>query len=359
MNTAELRAALEEAGLSQYQAEAYSTVLRLGAASATEIADACTVPTARIYDVLRDLESKGYIETYEQDSLRARARDPDEVLDDLRERATLLTDAAAEIEERWEEPAVDTHKVSIVKRFDTVFDRAAALISEAENEVQLAVTPDQFEELRPALRRAYDSGAIIKLSVHTDDADDDLPDGALFDGAVTEVRHRTLPTPFVALIDRTDTCFAPHAHSLNQYGVLVNDYTLTYVFHWYFLTCLWEVWDTVYSSRSASLPLDYADIRHCVREIEPLLSDGARVRVAVEGFDTGTGQSLSFVGDVTDVRYSGATSSDGAPALSQLAGEVSLSVISDGEVYSVGGWGAVLEDVEATRITVREITGAA
>ena len=48
MNTSELRAALEEAGLSQYQAEAYNTLLQLGAASATEIADACTVPTARI-----------------------------------------------------------------------------------------------------------------------------------------------------------------------------------------------------------------------------------------------------------------------------------------------------------------------
>jgi sugar-specific transcriptional regulator TrmB len=356
MNTSELRAALEEAGLSQYQAEAYNTLLQLGAASATEIADACTVPTARIYDVLRDLESKGYIETYEQDSLHARARDPDEVLADLRERATMLTDAAEEIEERWEEPAVDTHKVSIVKRFDTVFDRARALIGDAENEVQLAVTPSQFRELSPALRRAFDNGAIVKLSLHTEEGES-LPDSAEFDGVVTEVKHRTLPTPFVVLIDRTDTCFAPHAHSLNQYGVLVDDYTLTYVFHWYFLTCLWEVWDTVYSSRSASLPLDYADIRHCVREIEPLLSDGAQVRVAIEGFDTETGGSITLVGDVTGVQYSGGTSTDGAPALSQLAGQVSLSVRSDGRVYTVGGWGAVLEDVEATRITVREVTG--
>jgi sugar-specific transcriptional regulator TrmB len=355
MNTAELRAALEEAGLSQYQAEAYNTLLQLGAASATEIADACTVPTARIYDVLRDLEGKGYIETYEQDSLHARARDPNEVLADLRERATMLTEAAEEIEERWQEPAVDTHKVSIVKRFDTVFDRASALISEAENEVQLAVTPAQFEKLRPALRRAYDNGAIIKLSVHTDDESGPVPDVRRFDGVVTEVRNRTLPTPFVALVDRTNTCFAPHAHSLNQYGVLVDDYTLTYVFHWYFLTCLWEVWDTVYSSRSASLPLDYADIRQCVREIEPLLNEGARIRVAVDGFDTETGKPLSFVGDVTDVRYSGGTSSEGAPALSQLAGQVSLTVIADGQTYSVGGWGSVLEDVEATRITVREM----
>jgi sugar-specific transcriptional regulator TrmB len=359
MNTAELRAALEEAGLSQYQADAYNTLLQLGAASATEIADACAVPTARIYDVLRDLESKGYIETYEQDSLHARARDPNEVLSHLRDRASLLTDAAEEIEERWQEPAVDTHKVSIVKRFDTVFDRASALISEAENEVQLAVTPEQFERLRPSLRRAFDNGAIVKLSIHPADDGPPMPDASEFDGVVTEVRRRNLPTPFVALIDRTNTCFAPHVDSLNQYGVLVDDYTLTYVFHWYFLTCLWEVWDTVYSSRSASLPVDYSDIRQCVREIEPLLSDGARIRVAVDGFDTETGEPVSFVGDVVDVEYSGGDSSNGTPPLSELAGQVSLTVVVDREAYTVGGWGSVLEDVEATRITVREMTGAA
>ena len=40
MNTAELRTALRNAGLSQYQAEAYVALLQLGAASATELADA-------------------------------------------------------------------------------------------------------------------------------------------------------------------------------------------------------------------------------------------------------------------------------------------------------------------------------
>jgi len=71
MDTEDLRDALEDAGLSQYQAEAYTALLRLGTASATELADACAVPTARIYDVLRDLEGKAYIETYEQGSLHS------------------------------------------------------------------------------------------------------------------------------------------------------------------------------------------------------------------------------------------------------------------------------------------------
>lgn len=354
MDSTELRNALEDAGLSQYQAEAYSALLRLGAASATELADSCAVPTARIYDVLRDLETKGYIETYEQESLKARACDPAVVLEDLRGRASMLEDAADEIEHRWDEPEVDQHKLSVVKRFETVIQRAASLVRDAENEVKLAATPAQYEKLTPALREALSNDVLVKATLYTDP--DVTVDDVEFDGVVTEARHRTLPTPFVVLVDRTETCFAPHSHSLNQYGVLADDYTLTYVFHWYFQTCLWEVWDEVYSVRPADPPFVYADLRRCVREVEPSLADGVSVRARVEGFYTQTGDAAELVGEIADVNYAGAGETEGSPPLSQLAGQVCFTVETEDsrELYTVGGWGAVLEDVEATRITVLE-----
>lgn len=359
MDSAELRGALEDAGLSQYQAEAYTALLRLGSASATELADSCAVPTARIYDVLRDLETKGYIETYDQGSLHARARDPDDVLTDLRGRAERLSDAAEEIEERWEEPEVDPHKVSIVKRFETVFDRATAVIRNAEDEVQLSATPDQFRALRPALTAAYENGAIVNVSLHTDPTrkDDGLPTQD-FEGTVTELRHRNLPTPFVALVDRTQTCFAPHAASLNEYGVLVNDYTLTYVFHWYFQTCLWEVWDVVYDGRATEPPLPYADVRRFVRDTEPLLDEGATLTVRVDGFSTESGERTTLTGQVVDVFYQGKGAVEGVPPLPQLAGQVAVYLETEDGTVVVGGWGSVLEEVEATRITLEAVDEA-
>jgi sugar-specific transcriptional regulator TrmB len=361
MDSTELRDALEDAGLSQYQAEAYNTLLQLGSASATELADACAVPTARIYDVLRDLEAKGYIETYEQDSLHTRACDPEMVLADLRSRAEMLEDAADEIETRWEAPEVDQHKLSIVKRFDTVFQRAAAHISAAENEVQLSVTPEQFRELRPALREAFENGAVVKVSIHTEPGEEDtIPSYSELDGVVTEAVHRTLPTPFIALVDRTGTCFAPHSNSLNEYGVLVDDYTLTYVFHWYFQTSLWAVWDEIYSARAEEPPLVFADIRRCVRDVEPLLDEGYRVFAEVKGYFTETGNPVEMAGEVVDLHYTGVASTEGTPPLSQLAGQVCLTFESEeGETYTVGGWGAVLEDIEATRVTVVDLVEAA
>lgn len=358
MDTDELRDALEDAGLSQYQADAYSTLLRLGSASATEIADACEVPSARIYDVLRDLEAKGYIETYEQGSLHARASDPEDVLSDLQRRASRLSAAADEIEDRWNEPSVSQTKLSIVKRFETVFSRAEELIREAENEVQLAVTPAGFEGLTPALAAASDNDVLVKVSIHTEGPDSEpFPPTSAFEGVATEVRHQKLPTPFVAIIDRSWTCFAPHRQSLNQYGVLVNDRTLTYVFHWYFLTCLWEIWELVYTARSEEPPMVYTDIRRCVRDIEPLLDAGGSLAVAISGYDTTSGAPTELTGTISDVLYAGAPTVDGTVPLTQLAGQVSLYVeTDDGETYTVGGWGAVLEDVEATRVTITNVT---
>lgn len=352
MDSAELRSALQDAGLSQYQAEAYTALLQLGAASATELADACSVPTARIYDVLRDLESKGYIDTYEQDSLQASARDPDEVLEDLRGRAELLAEAAEEIETRWEQPEVDQHRVSIVKRFDTVFERARELIHGADNDVQVAVDPAGYERLRDACAAAHDNGVVVKVAIVTD-VDAVTPD-IDFEGEVTEARHRRLPTPFTVLVDRSHTCFAPHRDSLNQYGVLVDDYTLTYVFHWYFLTCLWEVWEQLYSARSQEPSAEYVDVRQFVRDVEPLLDAGEAVRVTVTGYRTGSGEPATVSGVVEDIAYEG-SSGDGEPALSQLAGKVTLTLGTDEGEVTVGGWGAVLEDLEATRVTVETV----
>ncbi|XVH31146.1 TrmB family transcriptional regulator sugar-binding domain-containing protein [Haloferacaceae archaeon DSL9] len=359
MDTAELRTTLEEAGLSKYQADAYQALLGLGAASATAIADACSVPTARIYDVLRDLEAKGYIETYKQGTLHARARDPDHVLSDLRTKAEQLASAADEIETRWQQPAVEGHRLSIVKRFETVFERARTQIADAETEVQLAVTPDQFLELRPELARAHDRGVIVKVSLYVEPtADADIPEMSVFEAATTAVRRRELPTPFVALVDRSTTCFAPHLGSVNQYGVIVDDHTLTYVFHWFFLTCLWEVWESIYDGRPDAPPTEYTNIRQCVRDIEPILAEGSTVEASITGYRTETGEPIELSGRIAEITYEGTATADGHVPLAQLAGRVSLKLETDDETYTIGGWGAVLEAIEATRIEVVEIDPA-
>lgn len=363
MDIAEVRSTLEDAGLSQYQADAYVSLLELGSASATELADESGVPGARIYDVLRDLEQRGYVETYESDALRARARNPREALEDLRDRADRLVSAAEEAESRWEAPAPERHRVDIVKRFETVSDRALEAIADAENEVALAVSPDGFDRFRDALATARENGAVVKLTLVGEEIDE-VVDATTFEDVATEVRHRPLPAPFLAVVDRTVTCFAPHRDSLNEYGVLVDDFSLTYVFHWYFSTCLWEVWDEVYDERAGQLAADYVDIRRFLREVEPIVSAGGRVEVRVRGTARENGDPITVDGTVTEFVYAGESNTESEDGdgdadepvpLPQLAGRVTVFVDDGDREWSVGGWGAHMEDIELTRFSVTAV----
>ncbi|MFW6320556.1 MAG: TrmB family transcriptional regulator [Halohasta sp.] len=354
MDAEELIETLEDAGLSPYQADAFVTLLGRGSASATEIAKASSVPDARIYDVLRGLDDAGYIEIYQQDSLHARAHDPADVLADLRSRANRFEVAAEEIEDRWDQPDIEEHQLSILKRLDTVLAQAEGLIREAETQVHVGVTVDQYYELEAALACALDRGADVKVClVPSIDEEIDLPSQESLARTSTEVRKRSVPSPFVALIDRSWTCFSPHGHSTNEYGVMVNDMTHTYVFYWYFLTNLWEGQETVYSARNEAFPITYVDIRHCLRRIVPLVEGGKEVEAVVDGIDTETGREVSLRGTITDVTYAGENRDETYPtALSDLAGEASFRLETDDGTYTVGGWGAMIEEVEAIEITI-------
>jgi sugar-specific transcriptional regulator TrmB len=347
MDSGALTETLEAAGLSPYQAAAYVALLDRGAAAATAVAEASGVPAPRIYDVLDALESRGYVETYQTGSLHARAHSPAPVVEDLRERAERFDAAADEVGERWEQPELESSRTSIVSGFNTVVEQAESFIDEATYQIQLSATVDDFERLRPRLVAAHERGVSTRVSIHTQ-PEGTLPAADRFEGVCQEARHRHLPAPFVALVDREKTCFSHHPDSADQYGVLVDDRTHTYVFHWYFLTCLWEHWETVYRDDTEGA-VGYVDIRQCVRDLRPLVESGERFRVRVEGVDTTTGEHTVVAGVVTEAAVVGGT--DGS-TVERLAGQVSLTLDTAEGAVTVGGWGAMLEDVEARRITV-------
>ncbi|MCU4716972.1 TrmB family transcriptional regulator [Halapricum hydrolyticum] len=355
MDTSTLTTVLEDAGLSPYQADAYVTILELGSASATDIAEKSDVPDPRIYDVLRDLEKHGYIETYEQDSLHARAYSPDSVLEDLRERADRFEQAADEIEDRWEAPTMDSHTVSFVKRMDTVLDKAETKIREAVNQVQVAADREQYERLRPALKAAHENGVHIRLALYLEEGES-LPPKEELDSVATQVRYRAIPMPFIALVDRTSTCFAPHVLSANRYGIIVEDRTHAYVFHWFFMAGLWESTEPLVEDTDDSLPRTYVNIRQCIRDVWPLLEDGATLSVSVEGLEVESGSTVSFDGKIVDVSYPSLEAAGTDAPFLYLGGQATITIETDDGTVDVGGWGSVIEDYEATKIVLEGVT---
>ncbi|MCO8244876.1 TrmB family transcriptional regulator [Haladaptatus sp. AB643] len=348
--------ALQNAGFTQYEAEVYLEILKRGSASAIDLANASNVPKSRVYDVLRDLESDGHVEIYKQDNLRARVLDPDAVIADLRQRAESFADTADELDDLWDEPELTENDLTVVKRLETVIERARQYIRTAENEVRLAVLPEQFHELRPVLHEAHDRDIFIKLSL-SPSMDGSLPpdDYLDFENTTSEVCYREFLTPFVVIVDHSRVCFAPQRGSGTEFGIIADNRQLTYVFHWYFQTTLWDSFETIYSVHDASPPLTYVNIRQCVADIAPLFHEGATIQLTARGYDRVTGEERHVSGRVTDLIFSGPTTDNTYPALCEVSGQVSIFV-DDGETtHSIGGWLPQVEDIELERLTIESI----
>ena len=353
MDDDRLREALEEAELTAYQSDAYVTLLEQGMASAVEVAHQCSVPVSQIYDVLRALEQKGYIETLEQDTLHARPKDPVSILQKLRSRGQMMDEAADAIEDRWRRPSLSSHMVSVVKHEDTVIDRARDLIRDAESFIQLSVTVEQFEALTNALQDARKRDVVVRVTVYPDGESDDWLTAIDLEKTLSELRVCHIPGPFLTIVDRTMTCFTPNDWANRPFGVLIDDYILSFIFHWYFQTCLWSLWDTVYVDSDVARV--YMTLEEFVRDAVALQADGARITATVHGFWIDRNEDCEITGLVTDILYPSVHRSTTRPSYDELAGFVRVQMANEDGTYSIGSWGAVYEDIEAVRIVLEDI----
>jgi sugar-specific transcriptional regulator TrmB len=87
---------LRRLGLTEYEAKAYAALVGLGEASAREIHQVSGVPRTRIYDILRDLTDKGFVEFVQGSPTYYRVVEPDRVLERLRSDFLEAVDQSAE-----------------------------------------------------------------------------------------------------------------------------------------------------------------------------------------------------------------------------------------------------------------------
>ena len=83
---------LKGLGLTMYEAQAYVTLTSLISATATEISEKSQIPRSRIYDVLKKLYEKEYIEIEDGRPLTYNVKSPVEVLSKEKEKLNLKID---------------------------------------------------------------------------------------------------------------------------------------------------------------------------------------------------------------------------------------------------------------------------
>jgi sugar-specific transcriptional regulator TrmB len=144
---------LRQVGLSQYEAEAYTTLLREGPLTGYELGKRSKVALPRIYDVLERLQRRGLVLVQPGDPPHYRAEEPAIYLRQLR---TSMTARLEELEAqlRTLSPGRAGEEFWVVRGRDQIRDRAAAMIESAEHSVGLRLPPDLQRELAGAIAGA-------------------------------------------------------------------------------------------------------------------------------------------------------------------------------------------------------------
>lgn len=354
MDTDALRKALKNADLKKYEAAAYLTLIEHGELAAVDVSGKSKIPTSQVYDTLRSLEDRGLVETIDGERLRAKPRDPEVMLDELRSRGSLLTNAADALEERWEEPEYDEHRVGVVKRPETVYERTRNQLKEANLTAEFTMSFEQLELLLPELKDAADRGVFVRIHLYAEPNLQQKAAGLGIEETDLHIRVGTIPGPFLSIIDRHWLFFTPNTRADEDYGVLINDYILSFITHWYFVSCQWHMWEPLFDPDDSWT--QYDSLEEFMRDTIPLFDDGAEITVEIHGNYIQSREDCLIQGQLTGAFYPSRFGSNRKHlALEDLSSYATVYLDTGEQTLSVGSWGAVYEDVEAHRIKIESI----
>lgn len=127
---------LKKLGLNGYEADVYITLVGLGDATAREISDNSNVPRPKVYDTIKNLEEKGFVEIQHGHPNRFRPMEPRKVIRKL-ENDTIRTaeECIHDLENYKVEKHDDSPSVWMVKGNWAVTTKVQKLISSTQNEI--------------------------------------------------------------------------------------------------------------------------------------------------------------------------------------------------------------------------------
>jgi len=352
-----VRAKLEQYGFSETAAETYLAVVAHGPATASTVAEAAGVSTSYVYDVCDELAADGFVEVADHRTpTKIRAVPPAEAFAALRADLDALESA---VTARYEAENDDRDAFEVVKSGPTIVKRLRAHIEAADSEVVLQLPARRLPDVADTLQGARERGVLVLLTLNAGGADpasasETLAElGCPLDGVANVVRAGLSGAPSLLAVDQGRGVVSPatmlswdhdetRAIAFTQpdiAAVLVGSYLGNY----------WPIGEEVLVGRRPALPETYRMFRPAVFAATLHLRAGEPVSAECYLRPTGSDDDFETVrAEVVDVRQNIV-----APPDSDFGFENSLVVESDGERFTVGGYGAFLEDYECKQVTLR------
>ncbi|MFC6826579.1 TrmB family transcriptional regulator [Halopelagius fulvigenes] len=344
MDDASLADMLQRFGFSDKEVDTYLTILELGEAKASTIADEAGVSKRYVYSIAEKLDDRGFVEVNDHAvPTTIRANPPADVVEAL---TSDLDDMRPALESRFSRAAPRSERFEVVKSRVTVLKRVSELVARAEAEVTLGIPYHLLDEVADELRAAVERGVLVLLIVTGVEPGTDVE----LSGLASVARAWDQPMPTMLTVDYESGLVAPaemvtRSNSAAQAIVFAQE-QLGPVIVGSFLGNYWPMAAEVYTREPADLPATYDDFRHAVFQATLHLRAGDDVAARVTGrpvhYDDGP---TELEGRIVDVRQGLLE-----PSTNSFPVENTLVVTDGEETFSVGGGGAFVEDFEADSV---------
>ena len=348
-----LRTQLKLLGFSDKEIDTYTALLSQGEAKASDIAQAAGVSKRHVYNRLGHFEERGLIEINDHEKpITARAIDPSIVIKQLSEQ---LSSLEKQLEEIHQPDTNIDRRYEVIKSNATVRKRISELIQDADNEVNLSLPATLISDLADVLRDAVDRGVLTLILVNTDGSETVSTDDLRGLGHVVRVWEYT--GPILVCIDRYHGLFCPPeivvSGQSEQQAISFTEDRLSPLLVGSFLGNYWPLAEEVYVHEPDPLPMTYDRFRHAVLNAALHKQQDIELFAEIEARSTQSRDEHAYEtrrGHICEINQKLIK-----PTTNTIPIENSF-VIDDGEdTYSVGGPGAILEDLEARTITLDEV----
>ncbi len=132
-------------GLSEYEAKVYSALVALGKASARDIHEVSGVPRARVYDVLRKLARKGFVDIEEGEPKEFSAVSPKIAIGRLRDEIIKIAEECITELESMKPERKYLYSPALVTRGErNIIERIKESIAEAKSEILIVSAKIDF-----------------------------------------------------------------------------------------------------------------------------------------------------------------------------------------------------------------------
>jgi sugar-specific transcriptional regulator TrmB len=323
--------ALLELGLKPYQAKVYLALIDGKEKTASELVSITNVPQPRIYDTLESLASLGLVEIILTKPRRYRGIPPEEALDKLVEYANrkilqsheLAIEALKDIRRIGEESPL--LGVKVIKNISDAINRARKIFQSSLYEVLIAGPPELIQQVIGNFDELYAKKEKM-IAVVAYEEEIPIPN----DYPWLAIRKRTVGVVPLIVVDS--------ARSLvfrENYALEITDAGLLRLLLDFYYHSLWRV-STSIKNFEARKGLMYSSTSlWLIKELlDDSLKKGYKVNLEVEGMDRREKKTKRIVGEIVEVR--------------ENSHGVTISVImnADGRILSIGGLGAIFEDIE-------------